>query len=137
MEVPIPDRRSAALDRIGESMNGKRLPVILGLVLLPAVALGPAQMAQAATGEPAISSVTGMQHDPATDESQESERSRAESIQQEPMQRGSMRQEEPGEEQSLQEESEQSEQSEQSGQSGQSGQEQYGRPMGEIVEHQS
>ncbi|GII53988.1 hypothetical protein Pth03_23770 [Planotetraspora thailandica] len=142
-------------------MNGKRLPVILGLALLPAVALGPAQTAQAATDDPAITSVTGARLDPMSAESWRSDRGARENIQQAPMQRESMRPEEPGEEQSEQSElygeqqaeqaeqarqareAQQSEQAqqeqsgqEQSEQSGESWQEQYGRPMSNIVEEQ-
>ncbi|GAA1275752.1 hypothetical protein Psi02_01580 [Planotetraspora silvatica] len=38
-------------------MNGKRFPALLGLALLPAIAFGSAQTAQAATHDPGTSSV--------------------------------------------------------------------------------
>jgi hypothetical protein len=38
-------------------MNGKRLPALLSLALLPAIAFGSAQTAQAATHDPGTSSV--------------------------------------------------------------------------------
>ncbi|GAA4598492.1 hypothetical protein GCM10023194_76120 [Planotetraspora phitsanulokensis] len=38
-------------------MNGKRLPALLGLALLPAIAFGAAQTAEAATHDPGSSSV--------------------------------------------------------------------------------
>ncbi|MCT9930617.1 hypothetical protein N5079_10355 [Planotetraspora sp. A-T 1434] len=57
-------------------MQAKRLPMLLGLAFLPALAFGPAQTAQASSVPTSAKvSLTSAQNDPVTDESEESEES--------------------------------------------------------------
>jgi hypothetical protein len=68
-------------DRTGETMHGKRLPILLGLACLPVLALGPAQTAQASvTHISAKASATSTLEDPAIGQSQSSEAEQPEAV---------------------------------------------------------